>query len=294
MSEKIKIILDTDLGPDCDDCGALAILDNYHKSGKAELLGVVHCTSDLHSVNVIAAINEWFGVDVPIGQTEREGYLVDPDVHFKYTKAVSEQYLRTHAPAKYESAVPLMRRLLAENRDVTLVFIGPLNDLHELLLSEADDISPLCGIDLVKESVTSVVSMGGYFEPPYNGEFNIDCDIPAAQYVTEHCPVPVVYCGFEAGLDVITGASLADSDDAYPVKEAYRLYVGEGFLRNSWDLVTVYYALEPELEKWIVSEECQIRFNDDATSAVSEGTGARFVRYADERELEKILNELIV
>ena len=37
---KRKFILDTDLGPDCDDCGALAILDSYHKAGKAELLGV--------------------------------------------------------------------------------------------------------------------------------------------------------------------------------------------------------------------------------------------------------------
>lgn len=45
-----KFILDTDLGPDCDDCGALAILDAYHRDRKIQLLGVTHCTSDLYSV----------------------------------------------------------------------------------------------------------------------------------------------------------------------------------------------------------------------------------------------------
>ncbi|MBE6598635.1 MAG: hypothetical protein E7638_04250 [Ruminococcaceae bacterium] len=292
MNEPRKIILDTDLGPDCDDCGALAILDKYHKEGKAELLGVTHCTSDLNSVNVIAAINEWFGVDVPIGQTDRKGFF-DGVEYQKYTKPVSDEYLKTHEPAKYESAVPLMRRLLAEHRDVTLVFIGPLNNMKELLVSEADEYSPLCGIDLVKQSVSTVVSMGGYFEPPFTREFNIECDIPSAQYTTEHCPVPIVYCGFEAGRDVITGASLESCNDTYPVKQSYRLYIENSFLRPSWDLVTVYYALEPRLDRWIVSEECKIRFNDDATSAVSEGTGARFVKYADERELEQIINGII-
>ncbi len=287
-----KVILDTDLGPDCDDCGALAILDWYHKQGKAELLGVVHCTSDVQSVNVIAAINEWFGVNVPIGQTEKKGFFDAPE-YWKYTKPMSDEYLKTHPAVGYESAVPMMRRLLAENRDVTLVCIGFLSNLSDLLKSEGDEISPLTGIELVKQSVSSVVCMGGFFEPPYNKEFNINGDIPAAQYVTEHCPVPMVWCGFEASVNVITGATLGACDDAYPVKQAYGLYLDNTYLRPSWDLVTVYYALEPELEEWIVSEECKVRFNDDATTSVSEGMGARFVRYSDERELEKKLDEIL-
>ena len=56
--EKRRIILDTDIGPDCDDCGALAILDRACADGKIDLLGVTHCTSDLLSVDVIAAIND--------------------------------------------------------------------------------------------------------------------------------------------------------------------------------------------------------------------------------------------
>lgn len=285
-----KIILDTDIGPDCDDCGALAILDQYHKAGKIDLLGVVHCTSDLNSVNVIAAINDYFGVKVPIGQTERKGFLEDLT---KYTAPVSEAYLVNHESAEYEPAVPLMRRLLSENRNVVLVFIGPLNDMRDLLLSEADDISPLSGEELVKQSADAVIVMGGNFENFAHGEYNIACDVPAAQLMTEKCAVPIIYCGFEAGQNVITGAPLENCRDDYPVKQAYRHYLDGRYLRNSWDLVTVYYAVEPELDKWVLSEECSIRFNDDATAVISEGTGARYVRYSDEKELTDILNNII-
>ena len=37
-----KIILDTDMGCDCDDVGALALVCGAHKRGEAALLGVTH------------------------------------------------------------------------------------------------------------------------------------------------------------------------------------------------------------------------------------------------------------
>ncbi len=290
-----KIILDTDIGPDCDDCGALAILDRFHKAGRCRLLGVTHCTSDLLGTDVIAAINDWYGVDVPIGQTERQGFLCAPET-MRYTVPVSETYRRTHAPASYEPAVRLMRRTLAENSDVTLVFIGPLNDMADLLKSTADDISPLDGVELVRRSVREVIVMGGNFENLAHGEYNIACDVPAAQLMTEACAAPIVYCGFEAGEHVMTGAVLEDAPEAFPVRMAYQSYLGGGFVRNSWDLVTVYYAVCPTDERWILSDECRIRFNDDATAVVTHGdgcTGARTVRFSDEAALTDILNSLI-
>lgn len=57
--------------------------------------------------------------------------------------------------------------------------------------------------------------------------------------------------------------------------------------------MTAYYALEPQLDGWVLSDECAIRYRDDATAVLTEGTGARYVRYADERELERILNAII-
>lgn len=285
-----KFILDTDIGPDCDDCGALAILDAYHRDGRIQLLGVSHCTSDLYSVNVIAAIHDHFGVHTPIGQTTRPDFLTGLT---KYTEPVSALYLQEHPAPTYEPALPMLRRLLAENRDVTMIFIGPLNNMRDLLLSPADPISPLTGEELVRQSVREVIVMGGNFQNFAHGEYNIACDVPAAQCMTERCAAPIVYCGFEAGEHVITGATLEQCPDTHPVKQAYQHYLGGKFLRNSWDLVTVYYAVEPDLPGWILSDTCSIRFRDDATAILEPGTGARYVRYADERELETTLNQII-
>ena len=65
------------------------------------------------------------------------------------------------------------------------------------------------------------------------------------------------------------------------------------YLRNSWDLVTAYYALNPNDERWIVSDECKIDFEDNACARVSDGKGSRYVSFSDERELERILNGII-
>ena len=289
--EKRRIILDTDIGPDCDDCGALAILDRACADGKIDLLGVTHCTSDLLSVDVIAAINDWFVVSAPIGQTDRKEFFADAT---KYTKPVSDTYRASgkNAPAT-EKPVPLLRRLLAENTGVTFVLIGPLGNLADLLDSEPDEISPLDGVSLVRKSVDKVVIMGGNFENTVTPEFNIECDIPAAKTVAGKCPAPIVWCGFEAGLNVITGETLKDCPVDYPVRLAYEKYTDESFRRPSWDLATVLYALTPDSEDWIVSDEHKVDFADNGAVMISDGKGSRWVRHRDERALEKTLNNII-
>ncbi len=290
MSEIKKIILDTDIGPDCDDCGALAILDAYYKAGKIDLLGVTHCTSDLLGADVIAAIHQHFGVTTPIGQTTRQGFLADLT---KYTGPVSAKYRETNPPAETEPAVDLLRRLLRDNRDVTIVFIGPLNNMGDLLASGGDAISPMSGVELIRQSVREVICMGGNFRNFSHGEWNIEQDVPAAQRMSEECPVPIIYCGFEAGENVMTGASLEACDESNPVRLSYYHYTNGSFRRNSWDLVTVYYAVEPDDPCWQLSDEVQIRFNNDATAVVKTGVGAKYVVYSDERALEEILNDII-
>lgn len=56
-----KIFIDTDIGPDCDDAGALAIANRLHHEKRIELLGVTHCTSDIGGSYTVSAINQWFG-----------------------------------------------------------------------------------------------------------------------------------------------------------------------------------------------------------------------------------------
>ena len=70
----VKIIFDTDLGPDYDDVGALAFLHAMADSGKAEILATV--TSNKHELVApsIEIINTYFGREgLPIGAPKTPG-----------------------------------------------------------------------------------------------------------------------------------------------------------------------------------------------------------------------------
>ncbi|MBQ8511913.1 MAG: nucleoside hydrolase [Clostridia bacterium] len=287
-----KYIFDTDLGSDCDDCGALAILCDAVKDNRAELLAVTHCTSEIYGAYGSKAILDWFGVDCPVGQTSRKGFQ-DADAEKRYGYPMTEDYLIDHDEIDFPDAVAVLRKALADNCDVTMIFVGPLGNMEDLLRSGPDEISPLDGVSLVKQSVREVIVMGGDFGDFSHGEWNIYADIPAAQYMSENCPAPIVYCGFEAGRDIFTGATLWDCPERYPVRIGYWNFFGQKQgERNSWDLVTVYYALNPDGD-WTLSEECAVRFDDGGRTLVSEGKGAKHVRHNDEAWLKTEMNRII-
>lgn len=101
---------------------------------------------------------------------------------------------------------------------MTLVCIGPLNNISALLSSASDSVSPLNGRELVEKSVSRIAVMGGDFRRGVpEAEYNIKCNIAAAQLVAERCPVPLIYAGFEIGADVLTGKSLKTADETCPV-----------------------------------------------------------------------------
>ena len=73
-----NIIIDTDIGPDCDDVGALAMLNIYANQGLCRILGVSHCTSNPYGAGTIDVINRYYGrPDVAIGTYYGEGFLTD-------------------------------------------------------------------------------------------------------------------------------------------------------------------------------------------------------------------------
>lgn len=63
------VILDTDMGSDCDDVGALALLHEYANKGDTEILGVIYSSGAVpYGAGVIDAINRYYNhSDVPIG-----------------------------------------------------------------------------------------------------------------------------------------------------------------------------------------------------------------------------------
>lgn len=270
--DKIKIILDTDMGSDCDDAGALAVLHNFINQGKAELLSVVHCGSEITGPIAIKAINKWYGrEEIPVGRWEKSVFL-ENDICRRYTAPLAEQYLKGREMPKFENSVRVMRKTLAENQDVTIVVIGMMNNVAELLRSEGDDISPFGGIELVKKSVKNMYVMAGHFEDLSYSEYNVVCDIDSARFVSENFPCPVVYCGFELGEKVLTGNKLKEAQKDHPVRLAYEIHSGKnGGLRNSWDPITVYCAVMQDNESYSKSEPLKIGFDEKGCAALEKG-----------------------
>jgi len=64
------VIFDTDIGSDCDDAGALAILHALADAGELRILGVVFSSGkNRYGVGACDAINTYYGRgDLPLGQ----------------------------------------------------------------------------------------------------------------------------------------------------------------------------------------------------------------------------------
>ncbi len=235
-----RLILDTDLSSDVDDVGAVALLHGLANQGKVQILAMQISSGDPWSLPCLSALNSWFGrPGIPIGMVK--GKAVQHQS--KYTRAIAEEFsheIQTDAPPL--DAVMLYRRILAEQPDqtVTLVTIGYLTNLENLLYSKADEISPLDGMELVQQKVQRLVCMGG--EYPSGREWNFYQDSASTSYVIAHWPTPVVFSGFEIGKNVLTGAGLEKSAQPNPVRRSYELYNGLTD-RSSWDQLTVYYAV---------------------------------------------------
>lgn len=261
MQKRPLILFDTDMDTDVDDAGALAILLSYVKQGKADLLGLITDGPDRYAAAACEALCRHYGVVCPIGTVRDAAYPAEETDRFVKYRA-QHRYLTpercyTHALAEmigkqdtdYPTAVETYRRLLAGAADdsVTIVCVGLLTALDELLRSGADAISPLDGRELVAKKVKYIVSMTNAVYPEVVAKnFNYDMDSVGSEAAVAACPVPIH--ASPDGARVVTGASLsARLPQGHPLRLSYEMYnEGAGKGRSSWDLVALYYALEEE------------------------------------------------
>lgn len=242
----VKVILDTDIGSDCDDVGALAVLHALADRGEAEVLAVMVCNSAEYGPPCVDAINTYYGrPDLPIGAW-KGGRFAEPS---RYHRTVAEQFAGDLKSARdAPDAVALYRRILAGLPDgsAVLVTVGTLNNLHHLLLADAA---------LVRRKVRRLVVMGGGFpggrepnfcKPPEAG--------PSTKYVVENWPTPILFSGKEIGGPIRTGQRLfTETPEGNPVREAYRLYFrGRPANRSSWDQTAVLAAVRGPGPYWKV------------------------------------------
>ena len=241
-----NFILGTDWWTDCDDAVALRLLLNEKKRKNIDLIGiVVNAVMDCSIASVDGFLQLENETDIPIG-VDLAGN--DFGGFPPYQKRLSEYAARYKSNSDAEDAVHLYRRLLASSDDkVEIIEIGFLQAFAALLLSEGDDISPLCGIDLVREKVSRCWIMAGKWDKDGDCEHNFAKNrrsIDGGMTVLEKCPVPITFLGWEVGYGVITGDELDRDDHLYRVLIDHKSENG----RHSWDPMTVLLAIVGDLK----------------------------------------------
>ena len=205
----VMVLLDTDIGPDCDDAGALAILHAMANLGEVNILGIACCTSSEWGAPCIDVINTYYGrPDIPIGTLKDAGFLASA-ADEQYNKSIAQNFPNSLQSGKNApDAVKMYRTILSKQPDASVTFItlGPLRNIKYLLNSTADEFSPLNGVDLIAKKVKLLVTMGGAY--PNGSEWNFTQDITASQLLLDTWPTPIIFSGFEIGNPIMTGKRL--------------------------------------------------------------------------------------
>jgi inosine-uridine nucleoside N-ribohydrolase len=290
-----KIIFDTDMGVDCDDAVALAILLNKHKKGEIELLAVTASSTREGATATVQAILDFYGVSVPVGAMAQPAIPCDETNN--YARAVMQKYCTKDSE---KDAVTLLRETLsAQTEKITFVAVGPLSNVARLLETNGDEISPLSGVELVKEKVDILYCMGGAFAQNFgessplpksikcHAEWNILQDISAAKTFVTACPVEIRFVPFECGILAYT----LDKPLETPVYDSMKgfansPFTGPGsflpdgtFRRPSWDPVTCLCATEDCSEYFELSPLGLITVEDDGETVYTQterGGNGRF------------------
>lgn len=242
----MDFILDTDAGGDCDDMMALAYLVYASRHLNVRIKAVTNCNACPGGPDLIRTFFEQIGAPVPL----LGGPVGNAQSYDNYCSSVVQRFGSGEIRA-YPDAVTVLRRALAESENAVLCAIGPFNNIAALLESQSDEISPLNGIELMREKCAKLVVMAGGFTPGEDGrnipEWNALVDVCATQAMVKLCPVPIVFLPFETGLDMLTGGPMMDKyGENTPLSYAYVHYADTREIggRHSWDPATAVYAVE--------------------------------------------------
>lgn len=293
---KKNIFIDTDIGSDCDDAGALAVLHALCDMELCNIIGMTYCLSDDSGPATIDAINLYYDkTDIPIGRLKRKGYL--PNSEHPFTDAIKTEFVHRHKNGdECEDATRLYRRIFSKQPDhsVTMVAIGPLTNLRLFLESKPDEFSALSGKDLFNKKVERVCIMGGSFTDNAQAEFNILSNVEAVDVFFKECKTEIFMLPYEQALDILVGDELIKAKDKLnPIYRSYELYCGGA--RSSWDLCTVLYSVVPELKCWNVSAAGMVTVdNEGVTTFIESPDGiVHIVSSNDDNYIKKFLDKLI-
>lgn len=300
--KEVNLILDTDLGPDYDDVGAMAVMHALADSGQVNILAVMSSNHDEQVLPCVDVLNTYFGrPEIPLGAPKSEGGASLTTWHQKKWT----EYLPAHYPHRIqktsdaEDAVKVYRKILSKQPDTSVVIctVGFFTNLRDLLLSGGDEYSPLSGKELVAKKVKRVVSMAASF--PQGREFNVYCDTPASQIVIKEWPTEIIFSGFEIGDKILVGKKIIASGlENSPVKDSYALCMAEGDKegRMSWDLTAVLVAIKGYEPYYTVERGTVIVAEDGSNSwnANPQGKHVRLIEKVPATKMAELLENYMM
>lgn len=298
--QPVSIIFDTDIGPDYDDVGAMALLHAFADKGECDILATVASNQYPRIAAVLDVINTYFNrPDLPIGIVHGKG--VNIGVSQKWDSLIVAKYPHdVKRNEQAEDALALYRKILAAQPDqsVTIVTVGFLTNMANLLDSPPDAFSSLDGKALISKKVKQLVCMAGGF--PNGDEFNVKMDAAASKKVFDNWNTPILFSGFEIGSKIFTGLPLINSKIQHsPVKEVFAHAIPQSAEdkngRMSWDETAVLVAVRGFRKYYKVVPGKMICYADGRNAWDSQGSGHFYlVEKMPVKKVTKLINTLIM
>ncbi|AKD53526.1 nucleoside hydrolase [Spirosoma radiotolerans] len=299
-NQSVSVIFDTDMGPDYDDVGAITMLHAFADAGQARILATIASTNYANVAPVLSVLNTYFNrPNVPIGVPKGKAIGDRDTQHWSDT-------LVAHYPHAIKSndatpdAVALYRQILAKQPDhsVTVITVGFLTNLANLLNSPADKYSPLSGKALAAKKIKQVVSMAGKF--PAGREYNVFRDSTSSKIVFANWPTPILMSGFEIGEQIHSGLPLTQNARIQhsPVKDVFRISLPKAAEdkngRMSWDQTAVLVGVKGYEPYYTVKSGRLILNPDGSNGWDNSGKGHQhLVVKMPVPQVEKLINTLM-
>ena len=299
QAQKVKpvpVIFDSDMGVDYDDVGAITLLHAFADSGYINILATVASTKYEGVAAVFNALNTYFKrPGLLIGVPKGKALELKDKQH--WTDSLLLKY--PHKIKKNDeelSATDVYRKALASqpDRSVTIITVGFLTNLADLLQSTPDKYSKFTGKELVREKVKQLVCMAGSF--PAGNEFNVRMDAASSKIVFENWETPILFSGVEIGMKIKTGLPLVNdrSIKNSPVKDVFRICVPmsqqDSTGRMSWDQTAVLIAVKGYKPWWNI-QTGKIKIAEDGSNTWKNGDSLH--SYLVESQSPIIVRDLI-
>lgn len=300
-TKPVALIFDTDIGPDYDDVGAITVMHALADSGQVNILATMGSNQSPYIAATLSLFNTYFNrPGIPVGVVR--GKAVNLTAFQKWDSLVVANYphtIKTNEEA--EDALLLYRKLLSKQPDksVTIVTVGFLTNLANLLQSKPDQYSSLNGTELVMKKVKQLVCMAGRF--PEGNEFNVNRDPASSKIVFDRWPTKIIFSGFEIGWRVHTGLPLVANKSIKnsPVQDVFARSIPmakeDSMGRMSWDETAVLVAIKGYGNYYDIKEGKFICLDDGSNKWDDKGKGHFYlVEKMPVLQMENLLNTLMM